>query len=278
MMINSSSKQLLYLSISNSNQSISDKKESITKKNGCTNNSFKKSDPIKALMEQKQKIADSKQKYLDGALKKNESEQSIKGKLAEYDKQISEIDKQMSELKLEEQKKHLGTEEKNKEKENDKVKNNLDESNSQGKSIADKGSEMINNLLNISNNMSLTKVVSALKVSESGEKRVLDGEIKLDEGRGIDPIGKKKRVAKIEDNIEKIEKTIEEKLNPNILDDNINNVVNKNKEIENSAEKKSVESSAEPVKNVKILETIKNYKKNNDYKAQENGQKLNSIA
>lgn len=274
MIIGSSSKQSLHLSISNSNQSISDKKEKITEKNGSTNNNLKKSDPLKALMEEKQKIADSKQKYLDGALSKNDSAQSIKEKLAEYDKQISDIDKQMSELKLEEQKKHVGTEEKV----NDKVKNNSSESNSQDKSKADMGNEMMNNLVSISSNMSLAKVISSEKVSESAEKSVLEGEIKLDEGRRIDPIGKKKRVAKIDDNIEKMEKTIGDKLNPNISDNNINNVVNKNKKNENSKEKNSEENSVSTVKNAKFLQIIQNYKENIDDQTQVNGQKLNSIA
>ena len=276
MMIGSSSKQSLHLSISNSYQSINDnnpkfKKENVTEKN--VNNSLKKNDPLKNLMEQKQKIADSRQKYLDDALSRNESADSIKQNLAEYDNQVSEIDKQLSELKLEEQKKKIGTDDKDKK--NDKEKDSSDNTEIQGNTNSDNNSEMMSNLVSLSNNMSAAKTLSAEKASASGEKRVLDCEIKIDESRGLNPIGKKNRVAKLKDNIEKIEQNIGDKLNTNISDDNSNNAVNKN---ENS----KIENSAKPVdlstNNSKLLLTIKKYKENSEEKTQTNGQKINSVA
>lgn len=288
MMIGSSSKQALHLSISNGYQSTNDsdktpkcKKENITEKNTSTNNKvnnpLKKNDPLKDLIEQKQKITDTRQKYLNDAFSKNESSESIKSKLAEYDKQISEIDKQINELKLAEQKKHVGTDDKDKK--NDKVKDNSNNTATNGNPNPDNSTEMIDKLVNLSNNISQAKILSAEKVSESGEIKVLDWEIKRD---GIkNPVGnarKEKHITKLEDNIENIEKTIGDKLNPKTSNDNSNNVVNRNEQSENSKEEKSTNNSNESIRDSKLLQTIKKYKDNIDDETQTTGQKINSEA
>lgn len=286
MMIGSSSKQSLHLSISNSYQTINDKtpkfkKENITEKNTSTQNNvnkpLKKNDPLKDLMEQKQKIADSRSKYLEDALSKKESAESIKQNLAEYDNQLSKIDKQISDIKLADQKKKLGTDDKDKK--NDKTYANSNNTDTQDNSKLDKSSEMMNNLVSISNNMSQSKILSAEKASESGEIKVLEWEIKRDEGKN--PVGnarKIKDVSKLEDNIEKIEKTIGNKLNPNISNNNSNNVVNKNEQSENLEEEKSAKNLDVSVNNSKFLQTIKNYKDNIDEKTLTAGEKFNSVA
>lgn len=228
-------------------------------------------------MDQKQRIADSRQNYLDNALNKNESAQSIKEKLAEYDKQMAEIDKQINELKLEEQKKHIGTEDK--ENKNDKDKNNLNNTDSHGNSKADTSSQMMSKLVSLSNNMSQARVISSEKVSESGQVRVLKIEIKKDEIKN--PIGaarKKKQVTKLEDNIEKMDKTIGDKLNPNISNNDSHDVINKNQQNENSEKEKLKNNLNVSGNDQKLLQTIQNYKDNIDDKSQANGQKLNFIA
>lgn len=276
MKISSSSSQTLHLSISNNNSSINNKSKNHKVANEDSN-SLKKNDPLKNLMDQKEKIADARQKYLDNALSKNESPQSIKEKLAEYDKQISDIDKQINELKLEEQNKHIGNNDKDKK--NDKAKNDSKSTNSSGNSKADTSNEMMNNLISISNNMSQAKVLSDQKASEAGEIKILECEIKSDEGRN--PVGnvrRRKQVTKLQDNIQKIEKDIGDKLNPNISDNNLSNVVNKDEQNENSKEEKSAKGSDGSAKDSKLLQTIKNYKDNLEDKTQTNGQKLNSIA
>ena len=276
MKISSSSSQTLHRSISNNNSNINNKSKNHKLANEGSN-SLKKNDPLKDLMDQKEKIGDTRQKYLDNALNKNESPQTIKEKLAEYDKQISDIDKQINELKLEEQNKHIGNDDKDKK--NDKAKNDSNDINSSGNSKADTSNKMINNLISISNNMSQAKVLSSQKVLETGQIKVLECEIKIDEGRN--PLGnarKRKQVTKLQDNIQKIEKDIGDKLNSNISDYNLSNVVNEDEQNENSEEEKSAKSSEGSVKDSKLLQTIKNYKDNLNDKTQTNGQKLNSIA
>ncbi len=281
MMTGSLSGQSLHLSISNDTQSMYSNTEKYKRKNNVkinnsTNKNLKPNDPLRNLMDQKQRIADSRQKYLDNALSKNESAQSIKEKLAEYDKQIAEIDKQINELKLEEQKKHLGAEDKaNK---NDKEKNNSNNTNSHGNSKKDTSSKMMSKLVSLSNNMSQAKVISSERASESGQIGVLKIEIKEDEIKN--PIGasrKRKQVSKLEDNIEKMNKTIGDKLNTNISNNDTHDVINKNQQNENSEEEKLKNDLNVSGKNPKLLDTIQNYKNNIDDKSQANGQKLNSI-
>jgi len=288
MMIGSSSKQTLHLSISNNHQAINynektpqHKKESITEKNTSNNNNvnntLKKNDPLKNLMEQKQKITDSRQKYLDNALNKNDSSESIKGKLAEYDKQLSEVDKQISELKLEEQNKQLGTDDKDKNKKNYTVKDNSNSTEAHSDTELDNNNKMMNNLVSLSTNMSAAKVLHSEKTSESGEKRVLECEIKIDEVRGLNPIAKKKRVAKLEYNIENLNEKIGDKLKTSVSADNSNNVVNKNEQSEKSKKDKFEEPINGSTNDSKSLQIIKIYKENVDDNTQINGKKINSI-
>lgn len=276
MMTGSLSGQSLHLSISNDTQSMYSNTEKYKRKNNVkinnsTNKNLKPNDPLKNLMDQKQRIADSRQKYLDNALSKNESAQSIKEKLAEYDKQIAEIDKQINELKLEEQKKHLGAEDKSN-------KNDSNNADSHGNSKKDASSKMMSKLVSLSNNMSQAKVISSEKASESGRIRVLKIEIKEDEIKN--PVGatrKRKQVSKLEDNIEKMNKTIGDELNTSILNNNTNDVTNKNQQTENSEEEKLKNDLNILGKNQKLLKTIQNYKNNIDDKSQANNQNLNSI-
>lgn len=272
MMIGSISKQSFHLSIANSDNSTNKiiQKGKTERKNNSNNTSLQKNDPIKNLMEQKQRIADNRQEYLDNALSKNEDAHSIKEKLAEYDKQIADIDKQISELKMEEQKKKTSTDKKD-----EKAKSNSNESGSHSNSKEDINNKMMNKLVSLSKNMSQAKALSSEKALMAGEIKISDSEIKEDGNKN--PVGnarKQKHIAKLESNIEQMDKTIGEKLNPNISDNNSNNVTNENDE---SKDEKAANNSDKPIKNSKLLKAIKTYKYNDD-KTQTNDQKLNSIA
>lgn len=263
-----------HVSISNSSNSTINNNDKIKKENTLTKNtsgnSLQKNNPLKSLMEQKQKIADSRQKYLDNALSKNEDPKAIKDKLAEYDKQMAEIDKQINELKLEEQKKKTGIDDKEKTKE----KNTSNNSNSK----TDMSSQMMDKLVSLSNNISQVKTISKEKNHENGEKRVLETEIKLDESRRVDPRAKKKRVAQIDKNLTKLDEIIGEELKSTNSENSINNVVNKTENSDYSKEKGNEKNIGKTVQKQKILKAIKNYKDNIENETQTNDTKLNLIA
>ncbi|WP_160693440.1 hypothetical protein [Clostridium sp. C2-6-12] len=262
----------------------------LEKNNGSV--SIKKNDPLQHLMEQKQNIFDSKQKYLENALAKNESADSIKNKMEEYDKQISDIDKQINELKLEEQKKSMGKDDQLKEKDKDKKTNKSDNNPSGNKtqvnSEIENSDHMMNHLVSLSNNISEAKNLSHMKTSASGEKRVLESEIKIDERRGLNPVRKRERAAKLGDNIKNIEKKIEENLddstasnetiiaNKNQKLNSNNNATNADKSDSNK-ENSTDHNSPKSIDDLNLLETIKLYEENKKDTHEINGAKVNSM-
>lgn len=258
----------------------------LEKNNG--NLSIRKKDPLQLLMEQKQNIFDSKQKYLENALAKNESADSIKNKMEEYDKQISEIDKQINELKLEELKKLMGTEDQVKDKKTSKSDDNSNGNTTQVNSETENCNHMMNHLVSMSNNISEAKNLSRMKNSASGEKNVLESEIKIDESRGLNPVKKRERAAKLEDNIKNIEEKIGEKFDDsngsnNTITTNENKKLNSKNAPTNTGENKTNEenssdkNSLKSIDDLNLIETIKLYKENDKDNTEINGAKVNSM-
>lgn len=274
----------LTISDSNAPKTLKSKNDNVLEKDSLSKNnksiSLKKNDPLQHLMEQKQNILDSKQKYLDNALAKNESADTINDKLKEYEKQISEIDKQINELKLEEQKKAMSkdSQEKDKEKTMNKSDNNSSGNKTQVNSELENGDHMMNHLVSLSNNMLEAKNLSREKTLASGEKNVLESEIKIDEGRRLNPVKKRERVAKLEDNIKNIEKKIGENLDDSTAS-NKTVIDNKNEKIssKNTGESDSnKENSPKSIDDLNLLETIKLYKENKKDNTEINDAKINS--
>jgi hypothetical protein len=251
-------------------------KDNLSKSN--SNISLKKNDPLQQLMEQKQNILDSKQKYLDNALAKNESANSIKDRVKEYEKQLSDIDKQINELKLEEQKKTMSNDDHEKDKKTDKSDDNSNGNKTQGNSKLENGDHMMDHLVSISNNLSEAKSLSREKTLASGEKNVLKNEIKIDEGRGLNPFKKRERVAKLEDNINNIEKKIGENLEDS-TSSNKSVITNKNEKVNSKNPDESdsnKENSPKSIEDLNILQTIKFYKDNEKDNTEINDAKINS--
>lgn len=244
------------------------------KNNRTTNNlgmalsgKINKNSILENLMKQKEKLTESKTNLIEKSLEKGNDPLSTKEKLETIDKQIEEIDKQINNLKLEEQRKTLGTEDKDKKSKDSKQKLNSD-SNTDGQ----KDSSM-DSILDISGNLTKAKALSSQRNKMEGSSNVLDNEIKTDEKRGINPVRKKEQLSKIKDKIE----DITEKLGKHLKD--LNNESSKN------AESKDASSSVNSENRDKLLIkqqqaeiNIKHYIDNQKDKAEDNSEKLNIIA
>lgn len=244
------------------------------KNNRTTNNlgmalsgKINKNSILENLMKQKEKLTESKTNLIEKSLEKGNDPLSTKEKLETIDKQIEEIDKQINNLKLEEQRKTLGTEDKDKKSKDSKQKPNSD-SNTDGQ----KDSSM-DSILDISGNLTKAKALSSQRNKMEGSSNVLDNEIKTDEKRGINPVRKKEQLSKIKDKIE----DITEKLGKHLKD--VNNESSKN------AESKDASSSVNSENRDKLLIkqqqaeiNIKHYIDNQKDKAEDNSEKLNIIA
>jgi hypothetical protein len=243
----------------------------------------KKNSMLESLMKQKENLMDSKSALMEKALKDGRDPSSMKEKLKEIDKQIEEIDKQMSKIQLEEQRKALGNEDKNKKgKETNKISN---EASTEDEKIGIPKDKM-DSMLSLSGSLSQVKVLSTQRTSMSGEARVLNCEIKIDEGRGINPINKKKRVAQLEENLENINEKINDKLkevnNPNndsVQGNTSKNAAAKNKKSKDLSSKSNLESEDKlAIEQQKAEQKLKHYNDNSADNAENNGEKINATA
>lgn len=262
-----------------------EKHMSINKKNmdKSLGGSLKKNNILESLIKQKENLMDSKGAIMEKALKDGDNPSSIKEKLKEIDKQIEEIDKQMNKIQLEEQRKTLGNEDKDKKgKETNKISN---EASTEDEKIGIPKDKM-DSMLSLSGSLSQAKVLSTQRTSMSGEAKVLNCEIKIDEGRGINPINKKKRVAQLEENIESINEKINDKLkevnnqnNDSVQGDTSKNAAAKNKKSKDLSSKSNLESEDKLViEQQKAEQKLKHYNDNSADNAENNGKKINATA
>jgi hypothetical protein len=238
----------------------------------------KKNNMLKNLMEQKTNLIDSKNEFMEKALKNGEDPRSIKKQLEGIDKQIEEIDKQINKIQLEEQRKAVGNEDKKKKLKSSKQKSNDISENDMKKK------QVMESIVSLSGNLKKTKALSSQRNKMMGEARVLESEIKIDEGRRINPLQKKKQLAEIKVNVAKIGEKLGEQLKDsnNKIKNNIkikseNNSISRNET--NKDESKKIENSVGNLINKQqALQKIKQYKENNNYKSKYNEDKLNIIA
>lgn len=194
--------------VSNNNKNIKNEVNHHMNKNKSINSGvqLKKNNLLENLMKQKEKLMENKQTILDRAAKRNTDPASIKEKLEEIDKQMKEIDKQITKLQLEEQQKKMGT--KNKEGKKENLQNTYDEDSSHN-NLSDASME---NLLESSTTLRKAKLLSRQRKEVSSKIKVLNGEIRADEKRGINPTDKKEAATKLQNNMESIEEKFGEAL------------------------------------------------------------------
>ncbi|MCY6958317.1 hypothetical protein [Clostridium brassicae] len=260
----------------NNNKKI--KKDGSINKNGMVKSSIGKSKQnniLENLMKQKENLMESKNAIKERSLKNGEDSKSIQEKMKNIDKQIEEIDKQLNEIKLQEQRKPMGVEDKDNKNKESKQKSKNDSVN--GVKV-DKSME---NILDLSSNLSQAKELSSQRTIMSGEARVLENEIKTDEQRGIDPVRKKKRLSKVNDNIEKISQNISNNLN----DVNKNSSIQSDNNTDENKQSNEVSSSINTqnpdkllIQQQKIAQNIKQYKDNMKDDSNHNNEKINITA
>lgn len=260
----------------NNNKKI--KKDGSINKNGMVKSSIGKSKQnniLENLMKQKENLMESKNAIKERSLKNGEDSKSIQEKMKNIDKQIEEIDKQLNEIKLQEQRKSMGVEDKDNKNKESKQKSKNDSVN--GVKV-DKSME---NILDLSSNLSQAKELSSQRTIMSGEARVLENEIKTDEQRGIDPVRKKKRLSKVNDNIEKISQNISNNLN----DVNKNSSIQSDNNTDENKQSNEVSSSINTqnpdkllIQQQKIAQNIKQYKDNMKDDSNHNNEKINITA
>lgn len=232
------------------------------------------------LMKQKQNLTDSKNDLVDRALKSGESISSIKDKLENIDSQIKKIDAQISKIQMEDQRKLLDTDEKSKETKKTKVKSKTHSSNNIKTDVV---CDQMDSLLNLSGNLAKIQVLSSEKKSMTGETKVLESEIKLDIGRGIDPIAKKKQVVKLADQMDNIAENIGNNLNTinNGLKDirvkpTFNEAIDKNQQNKSTVNTKG-EDKLSPQQQ-QIVKNIQYYNDNMPENASKDGKNVDATA
>jgi hypothetical protein len=270
----------------NNNKSAKDddgQKKSISKtmKNGANSGKTKKKSALEILMEQKSNLEDSKNAIISQGLKDGESAVSIKQKTGDIDKQIEEIDNQISKLQLEEKRKALGSEEKDKNK-----KPKSEASNNESESDLKKTSSL-DSIVDISTGLKNFQKLSHIRNTIKGNIKELEGDIEYDiKFLHIDPAASKKTLAKMQESINNVEEKISESLK------NIKNKTEKN--IKEQTSKTSVHSSeksnqvtsganSEDVNKLsiaqhKVEENIKQYVDNGKDKSKSTGEKIDNIA
>lgn len=241
---------------------------------------FKRNSILENLMKQKENLMENQNALRERSLKKGEDPRAIKEKLEIIDKQIEEINKQVNELQLEEQRKAIGTDGKNKEDKNSKQKSNKDDPNDM------KTDPSMDNILNLSTDLKKAKALSSQKNLMSGEARVLDFEIQIDIKRGVNPVWKKKHLAKMKYNIKKITeklgdhlKDINTKISNNTQSNSSNAMVNKNEHIRDTTiREKSKDEDRILIRPQQVAQKIKHYKDNIKNTVKDNSEKINILA
>ncbi len=272
---------------SNKDKSVKDddgEERSIAKsmKNGSKSGKTKKKSPLELLMEQKSNLEDSKNAIMTEGLKNGESSSSIKQKTAEIDNQIQEIDGQISKLQLEEKRKALGTENKDKSK-NKKPKEET--SNNDSESDLKKTSSL-NGVLDISAGFKNLKNLSHIRNTIKGNIKELEGDIEYDiKFRHIDPVASKKTLAKMKESINNVEeklgdsiKDINNKTKNNIKEQTSKTVVHRNEKSKSTTAEDSGDANKVAIAQQKVEENIQHYVDNVEGKSKSNGENIDNIA
>lgn len=270
----------LFNNINKSAKDDDGEKKSISKsiKNGANTGKTKKKSALEILMEQRSNLEDNKSAIMTEGLKNGEDPVSIKQKTGEIDKQIEEIDNQISKLQLEEKRKALGIEDKDK-KSKEEASNNDSESDL-------KKTSSLDGVLDLSTGLKKFQSLSHIKNTMKGNIKELEGDIDYDiKFRHIDPIESKKTLAKMKESINNVDeklgeslKDINNKTKKNIKEQTSKTVVNKNEKSKNITSGTNPEDINKlSIAQQKVEENIKQYVHNGKDKSKSNGEKIDNI-
>lgn len=176
-----------------------------------------KNNMIKSLMERKENLSKNKQSIIENAIKKGEDSTTINDKLKDIDKQIEDITKQITKLQTNQEDKTSDG------KDTTKKSKKVGKKDSKEATPGAISSDSMENIIGLSTTVSQNEALTKQAKEMSGQERVLNSEIKIDEGRGINPVDKKKEVSKIEDNLQNISQRVGDnmqKINDTIKESN----------------------------------------------------------
>lgn len=224
------------LSKSNVNNTENTEKTFVKKNNNplSLGESPKKDNALESLMKQKENLTNVKSSIMEKGTKNLDDPVSLQKKIQEIDKQIQEIDKQINTLQIETQQKAIGsgTETKNK-------KNSDEKENNYSNKDINKDNSM-SCILDLSSGLKTAKDLSHNRNMMVNYSKVLEGEIRSDERRGINPIRKKENLNEINNKIENLSEALgthlnnlNDKIKNNTQKETLEKVTTENKENEN---------------------------------------------
>lgn len=169
----------------NQNQSVIQKNDALLRRDTVSISPLGKSKSIiQSLMNQKQKITESKNELISRNLEKGGDMADIKSQLKSFEEQLESIDEQIAQTMAEQMKQQ--------EQEQNKVETK------KPKTEEEAQTQRFNSLINLSSSLDKAQVISSVKTKSDGEARVLESEIKIDEGRGGASKMKKERLADLQ--------------------------------------------------------------------------------
>lgn len=178
------------------------------------------SNEIDALIKQKEKIKNAKQEFRTSAAETGLEDKDITTQLATYDEQIRIIDQKINEIKKREQEEKLNND-------NEKIKEKQDKANDNNSRNSDKNNisesienndsnALMDNLIQNSSYLDKSKQINDIFNKTKSSKRILDSEIKTDEGRGVDCTKLREESAKLSDTIENIQDNLYDTLKKSV--------------------------------------------------------------
>lgn len=144
---------------------------------------------IETLMKQKQNIMDNKNQLISKTLEKGDSLENIKTQIQSYDEQLKMLEEQISKAMTEQTEKQEKDEKTNK----PRTKEEMEQ-------------EKLNNMINLSTDLSKAETISSVKNKMEGQSRVWEREIKADgirasEGKTSDLLQLKVRMSNLSEDL-----------------------------------------------------------------------------
>lgn len=204
----------------NINVSSGQKPEKSEEENSLQNGIFKErkaavfgkeafNDMLGNLMEQKDQLIESKNNYLEEAMKNGVDKKTMKERVKTFNEKINEINQQISDLKMKAQEEALKKE--RKEITEDEVLTN-DEVHSKSGESQQIGDSDITSMYTLSKSLDYTKQLMFMKESRKSHVAVLKSEVKKDISRGLDLNYKNRIITKYKKDINNLEHKIGDKM------------------------------------------------------------------
>ncbi|MEH6944847.1 hypothetical protein [Bacillus sp. JJ722] len=180
---------------------------------------MKKNSMLDSLLEQKQRLTESKNQFMQEATEKGTSMDIIKERMKEFDEQLLALDEKISQQMIEERQKALNLDK--------KEQGNEESMNEELKTEEEIQMEKFSNLLNLSGNVSQFNQLYSAKDRMEWQQRALKTEIRLD---GFSTTSKNNQISNLSERIKQTTEKIGDVLNESNVqlksqDINLNNEI-----------------------------------------------------